>query len=115
MTGNPFRVSRFSFLVLSLKLLGSYLICDNEKRETRNEKRGPLAQAVFLDTLKSRSIGWPLMPAEKRKRLYIVDGMSQLYRAYYAIRGLSTSTGIPTNAIYGFAMMLRRLINEEKP
>ncbi|HEV8485485.1 MAG TPA: DNA polymerase I [Blastocatellia bacterium] len=55
------------------------------------------------------------MSAEKRKRLYIVDGMSQLYRAYYAIRGLSTSTGIPTNAIYGFTMMLRRLINEEKP
>ena len=55
------------------------------------------------------------MPAEKRKRLYIVDGMSQLYRACYAIRGLSTSTGIPTNAIYGFTMMLRRLINEEKP
>jgi DNA polymerase-1 len=41
--------------------------------------------------------------------------MSQLYRAYYAIRGLSTSTGTPTNAIYGFTMMLRRLINEEKP
>src|SRR6185503_7575597 len=72
--------------------------------------------ALFLDTLKSRSIGWhPMSSAEKRKRLYIVDGMSQLYRAYYAIRGLSTSTGIPTNAIYGFTMMLRRLINEEKP
>jgi DNA polymerase-1 len=55
------------------------------------------------------------MPPSKRKRLYLVDGMSQLYRAYYAIRGLSTSTGQPTNAIYGFTMMLRRLINEEKP
>jgi DNA polymerase-1 len=41
--------------------------------------------------------------------------MSQIYRAYYAIRGLATATGIPTNASYGFAMMLRKLINDEKP
>src|SRR5260370_40018390 len=55
------------------------------------------------------------MAAPANKRLFLVDGMSQIYRAYYAIRGLSTSTGIPTNAIYGFTMMLRRLITVEKP
>ncbi len=55
------------------------------------------------------------MAEEERKRLYIVDGMSQIFRAYYAIRGLSNSHGLATNAIYGFTMMLRRLIAHEKP
>lgn len=55
------------------------------------------------------------MAQTKNKRLFLIDGMSQLYRAYYAIRSLSTSGGKATNAIYGFTMMLRRLINSEKP
>ncbi|MFH1573900.1 MAG: DNA polymerase, partial [Acidobacteriota bacterium] len=50
-----------------------------------------------------------------RKRLYLIDGMSHVYRAYYAIRNLSTSKGFPTNAVYGFTAMLRKLILEEKP
>jgi DNA polymerase-1 len=50
-----------------------------------------------------------------RKRLFLVDGMSHIYRAYYAIPRLSNSKGFPTNAIYGFTSMLRRLIGEEKP
>ena len=41
--------------------------------------------------------------------------MSHVYRAYYAIRGLSTRAGFPTNAIYGFTTMLRKLIVEENP
>jgi DNA polymerase-1 len=55
------------------------------------------------------------MPETPTKRLFLIDGMSQLYRAYYAIRSLSNSSGQATNAIYGFTMMLRRLINNEKP
>jgi len=55
------------------------------------------------------------MAPPNKKRLFLIDGMSQIYRAYYAIRGLSTSTGIPTNAIYGFTMMLRKLLSTEKP
>ena len=55
------------------------------------------------------------MPEPQPKRLYIVDGMSQIYRAYYAIRGLSNSNGLATNAVFGFTMMLRRLIANEKP
>ena len=47
--------------------------------------------------------------------LYLVDGMSQLYRAFYAIRGLSNSRGLPTNAIYGFITMLRRLLEQKSP
>ena len=55
------------------------------------------------------------MPPSKRKRLFLVDGMSQIYRAFYALPSLSNSKGFPTNAIYGFTMMLRKLINEYKP
>ncbi len=51
----------------------------------------------------------------ERQRLFLIDGMSNVFRAYYAIRGLATSRGLPTNAIYGFTTMLRKLILEEKP
>ncbi len=51
----------------------------------------------------------------KANRLFLVDGMSHIYRAYYAIRGLTNSRGLPTNAIYGFTSMLRKLIEEQKP
>jgi DNA polymerase I len=49
------------------------------------------------------------------KRLFLIDGMSHIYRAFYAIRDLSNSKGLPTNAIYGFTSMLRKLIEEHKP
>ena len=52
---------------------------------------------------------------ENRKRLFLIDGMSHIYRAYYAIPKLSNSKGIPTNAIFGFTTMLRKLIDDEKP
>jgi DNA polymerase-1 len=45
----------------------------------------------------------------------IIDGMSQAYRAYFAIRGLATSQGLPTNAVYGFAIMLKRVIEKYPP
>jgi DNA polymerase I len=50
-----------------------------------------------------------------KKRLFLVDGMSNIFRAFYAIRGLSNSKGMPTNAIYGFTVMLRRLVTIYKP
>ena len=49
------------------------------------------------------------------KRLFLIDGMSHIYRAYFAIRNLSNSKGLPTNAIYGFTSMLRKLIEENRP
>ncbi len=49
------------------------------------------------------------------KTLYVVDGSSYIYRAFYAIRNLSTSQGFPTNAIYGFTQMLKKLIEDEDP
>src|SRR5512141_1075782 len=54
------------------------------------------------------------MPARK-PLLYLIDGSSQMYRAYHAIRGLTGPDGRSTNAVYGFVTMLRKLLNEHKP
>jgi DNA polymerase-1 len=48
-------------------------------------------------------------------RLVLVDGSSYLFRAYYAIRGLSTSAGVPTNAVYGFTQMMLKVLRDQKP
>lgn len=48
-------------------------------------------------------------------KLFLIDGNSFCYRAFYAIRDLSTSRGEPTNAVYGFMSMLRKIVKEEKP
>ena len=48
-------------------------------------------------------------------RLYLIDGSSQMYRAYHAIRGLTGPDGRSTNAVYGFVTMLRKLIADQRP
>ena len=47
--------------------------------------------------------------------LFLIDGSSQMYRAYHAIRGLSGPDGRSTNAVYGFVTMLRKLIADHQP
>ncbi|MDI6773788.1 MAG: 5'-3' exonuclease H3TH domain-containing protein [Verrucomicrobiota bacterium] len=42
-------------------------------------------------------------------RLILVDGAAVLYRSFYAIKGLSTRAGRPTNAVFGFIKKLRRI------
>lgn len=54
-------------------------------------------------------------PGSDCPRLYLVDGYSNIFRAFYAIRDLSSSKGEPTNAVYGFVQMLRKLLREEAP
>ncbi len=50
-----------------------------------------------------------------RPRLFLIDGSSYLYRAFYAIGHLSNSKGLPTNAIYGFTQMLLKVLKEHRP
>jgi len=47
--------------------------------------------------------------------LYLIDGSSYIYRAYFAIRHLSSPSGFPTNAIYGFIQMLLKLLKDYDP
>jgi len=49
------------------------------------------------------------------KKLFLIDGNALLYRSYYAIKSLANSKGFPTNAIYGFILTLRKLLDKEKP
>ena len=49
------------------------------------------------------------------KTLYLIDGSAYVYRAYHAIRGLSNSKGLPTNAVFGFTRMLLKLIQDRTP
>jgi DNA polymerase-1 len=51
----------------------------------------------------------------RENTVYLIDGSAQLHRAYFAIKGLATSRGLPTNAVYGFTTMLRKLYQDEDP
>lgn len=47
--------------------------------------------------------------------LFLLDASSYIHRAFHAIRGLSTSTGVPTNAVFGFLQMLLKVLKDAKP
>ncbi len=49
------------------------------------------------------------------KKLYLVDVSSMFFRAFYAIRALNNSEGLPTNAIFGFLSMSVKLLKDVKP
>ena len=49
------------------------------------------------------------------KSLYIIDASAYIHRAYHAIRPLTTSQGIPTNAVYGFIKLLNKIKNDKNP
>jgi DNA polymerase I len=49
------------------------------------------------------------------KKLVLIDGNSIAYRAFFALPLLNNDKGIHTNAIYGFTMMLMRILEDEKP
>lgn len=55
--------------------------------------------------------------AGPRPRLMLLDGHSMAYRAFYAlpVENFNTSTGQPTNAVYGFASMLANTVRDEQP
>ena len=55
--------------------------------------------------------------SSSRPRLLLLDGHSLAYRAFYAlpVENFSTTTGQPTNAVYGFTSMLINSLRDEKP
>ena len=55
------------------------------------------------------------MEETDKKRFYIIDGNAYIYRSFHAIQNLSTSTGMPTNAIFGFINMIMKVLRDEKP
>ena len=49
------------------------------------------------------------------KTLFLIDGTAFVHRAFHAIRNLSNSSGLPTNAVFGFARMLIKLMEDHQP
>ncbi len=52
---------------------------------------------------------------EQKPRLFLIDGSSYIYRAFFALPHLTNSKGFPTNAVYGFTNMLLKLLRERRP
>ena len=59
----------------------------------------------------------PADPEPQRDRLLLLDGHSLAYRAFFALpaENFSTTTGQPTNAVYGFTAMLINVLRDERP
>ncbi len=51
----------------------------------------------------------------KRPKLFLIDGSNNVYRSYFAIRNLTNSSGMATNAVYGFTTTLRKLLKDHQP
>ena len=49
------------------------------------------------------------------KKLLVLDGNSIINRAFYGVRGLSTSEGFPTNALFGFINIIKRYVDKLSP
>ncbi|MBW2513913.1 MAG: hypothetical protein JRE21_05015 [Deltaproteobacteria bacterium] len=52
-------------------------------------------------------------PFDPQKTIFLIDGSGYIYRAFHAIRGLTNSKGLPTNAVYGFTRMIMKLLEEK--
>ncbi len=49
------------------------------------------------------------------KKIYLIDVSSMFFRAFYAIRPLTSAKGVPVNAVYGFISMIAKLLKEKNP
>ncbi len=56
-----------------------------------------------------------LMPKDAHPTLLLVDGNNLVYRSFFAIPPLANRAGMPTNAVYGFANVLRKILADEAP
>jgi len=55
------------------------------------------------------------MKFDSKKTVFLIDGSSFLYRAYYGLRPLHTPQGAPVQAVYSFCRMIKKLIDTFSP
>jgi DNA polymerase-1 len=68
------------------------------------------------DTTMAKGEPKPKISGDAGRELFLIDGNSLAYRAFFALpESIGTSDGRPTNAIYGLASMLVKIIDEHKP
>ncbi len=76
------------------------------------------ASAAKPGTAAKATVAVPAEPAGSKGRIYLIDTMSFIFRAYHAMarqRPMSTKTGIPTSATFVFVNMLRKLRADFEP
>jgi len=81
-------------------------------------KKSPDTTPPAADSNGKAAAGAPSQPASSHGRIYLIDTMSFIFRAYHAMarqRSMSTKTGLPTAAIYVFVNMLRKLRQDFSP
>src|SRR5678816_2827969 len=87
------------------------------QRRRRGTSRNACSRMIsFVEADPSGRLRVPLC-SMSRPTLFLIDGSSQMYRAYHAFRGrgLSNQEGHTTHAVYVFVTMLRKLIADHKP
>src|SRR5947209_4324644 len=78
---------------------------------TRTTRQAPSGRAAAAGPAGDGDRARPADPGERR--LFLIDGPSLVYRAFFALpESIATSTGEPTNAIFGFASMLVKIVTE---
>jgi DNA polymerase I len=78
----------------------------------KTAKSATVSSAAIPATAAKATVAVPAEPAGSKGRIYLIDTMSFIFRAYHAMarqRPMSTKTGIPTSAIFVFVNMLRKL------
>ena len=61
----------------------------------------------------TRAIAPATDDAGEDRRVFLIDGPSLAYRAFFALpESIATSRGVPTNAIFGFASMLVKIVTD---
>jgi len=77
------------------------------------------AKSTTVSSAVKPAIAVPAEPAGSKGRIYLIDTMGFIFRAYHAMermgRPMSTKTGIPTSATYVFVNMLRKLRSDFGP
>jgi DNA polymerase I len=73
-----------------------------------SEMNGQNVKAKETDSKKT-----PDKTSANGNKVIIIDGHALAYRSYFAFQNLSTSKGVPTNAVYGFLRLLQRILKEE--
>ncbi|MFI5118087.1 MAG: DNA polymerase I [Terriglobales bacterium] len=84
----------------------------------KTAKSADVSSAAKPATAAKATIAVPAEPAGSKGRIYLIDTMSFIFRAYHAMarqRPMSTKTGIPTSATFVFVNMLRKLRTDFEP
>jgi DNA polymerase I len=92
------------------------------KDKKKTAKKQPISQAEDISAEATPTLPLTNSPAsiqpnngnpDNGNKVIIIDGHALAYRSYFAFQNLSTSKGVPTNAVYGFLRLLQRILKEE--